>query len=556
MPTSPVYLNQPPPPNRLSKQNRQPLPNYAQTYFDRSMQQQQKTQKSAQTVGFTATYRGVLGDSINPFRAGFNESSIEPPGSIPTHIRGRLSGWGEPYNISTHLDTQRIQNALRAAERGEMTLLFQIYRDYMLGNSHLQSEFAKRLMAVIGQPCEIKPWKKRGQKTAEPGNQKACEVIQDMVDNCDNWLKGLINLMQATVYPASAVEKIVEPNTDASKPWLRYRLKELVPVSPFLMSYKLPYMAAGGFQLPMNVPNVIAPNAMPLMLNEPGDTIWNPDTWEPDLRFFRTFPNGFIDYSWANMYAPDPMRHLIHRGDILSGAIRDNFGGVMRATLFWSFFALNARTQFAQAMGKYGQPFIVAEANMADVNQQAFLSQAFQNAQQIGGLLINNDSKVQLLQTMSTNLAQGWEIFIKLCNSEISKLIIGHEMTTTTKPGGLNEGETKQAGDVREDIRIFDQAMLRITLTRLSRWYLDINGFQDLHAPVFTWGGLSEDDASKVLAQAQMGRQAGLQLSDDGIDRLNELTGSGYERAPMPADGDPIGNAGTAPKQSKNKNAK
>lgn len=501
------------------------------------MIRQQK--RSSQMVGFTNLGTRVLGNDIAPLAmAPVTDETIAPPGSIPLNIRGRLSGWGEPPNISSVLDTQRIQSAFRCAERGEMTQLFQIYRDYLLGNSHLQSEFSKRLMAVVSQPHSLKPFKARGEKKPRPENEFACDVIEAMINGCDNWNQGVINLMQATLYPASACEKIVSPNVpgseffDDTKPWLRWHLKELFPVSPFLMSYKLPYLAAGGFQLPMNVPNVIAPNAMPLMMNQPQDTIWNPDTWEPDLRFFRTFPNGYIDYSWANMYAADPMRHIIHRGDILAGSIRDNYGGVMRATVFWSFFMLEARTKFAQAMGKYGTPFIMAKANMADVNTVNFLTQAFNRCAEVGGMLVNKDANVEMVQAMQTNMAQGWEIFMKFCNSEISKLVIGHEMSTTTKPGGLNEGETNQAQAVREDIRIFDQAMLRNTLRQLFRWYLDINGIRNCQPPMITWGGLGEEDASMLLEQVCSAKTAGLQLSDDGIDKLNEVCGMDYERAP------------------------
>lgn len=550
-----MTLQQPPPPlrgPRNAPRGSGKVNPAVTAYFDYS--QSRTNKRSVPMLGFTNLSRGVLGNDIAPFRAGVNDSTIEPPGSLPVHIKGRLSGWGEPPNLSSHLDTQKIQNALRAAERGEMTLLFQCYRDYLLQNTHLQSEFSKRKMSVIGQPYSLKPYKARDEKEARPENVQACKVIETMIEDCEDWLKGLVDLMDATLYPLSACEKITEPNTNPKKPWIRIKLKSLDPVSPFLMSFKLPYLAAGGFQLPMNVPNVIAPNAIPLQLNEPGDTIWNPDTWEPDLRFFRTFPNGFIDYSWANMYAPDPMRHLIHRGDILSGAIRDNYGGVMRATLFWSFFALDARTKFAQAMNKYGSPFVLAKANMADINTLNFLQDAFKRSAEIGGMLVNKDADVQMIQAMQTNMAQGWELFLKFCNSEISKLVIGHEMSSGVKPGGLNEGETKQAGEVREDIRIFDQAMLRVTLRRLFRWYLDINGYFDCECPQITWGGLSEDDASKLMAQVQMAAQAGLQLTDEGIERLNGITGAEYERAPEPItdnSGIPGSNKGKAKKSAK-----
>lgn len=538
MPNSPI-LQQPPPPNRYpANPSRNEVNPAIPAYFDFSQSRQQR--RAPRSIGFTPNYQGPLGTSILPFRQGFSDDAMTPKGVPAEYIKGRLSGWGEPPNISTHLDTQKIQNALRAAERGEMTLLYQIYRDYVLANSHLQTEFAKRKMAVIGQPWTLKPWKARGEKKAKPEDIKAVQVIEAMIEKCTNWQDGLIHMMDATLWPCAVNEKIVEPNIpgyelyDDSQPGIRWWLKTLDPVSPFLHSYKLAYLAAGGFQLPMNVPNVVAPNALPLQMNEPGDTVWNPDTWEPDLRFFRTFPNGYIDYSWANMYAPDPMRHSVHRGSILSRSIRDNYGAMMRATLFWTFFMLDARTRWARAMGKYGQPFILAEANMADVNTLNFLREAFDNCSQIGGMLVNQGAKAQMVQAMSTNLSQGWKIFMDFCNGEISKLVIGHEGSSTAKPEGLNSNQEQSAKDVAENIRIFDQMMLRRTLRTEFAWYLKLNGYDRSHPPIITWGGLSEEDATELLTQIKLAKEAGLELTDDGIEHVGNVCGLEYRRAPEP----------------------
>src|SRR5687767_11559080 len=84
----------------------------------------------------------------NPFKA---VSEAPQAMVIPTRRKARPSGISEPANISTQLDVQRIQSALRAAERGEWWMLVAIYRDMILGYSHLQAEWGKRKQAIVGQ---------------------------------------------------------------------------------------------------------------------------------------------------------------------------------------------------------------------------------------------------------------------------------------------------------------------------------------------------------------------------------------------------------------------
>ena len=505
--------------------------------------------RTAIATGFVRTQQGVLGTNVFPFRvAPVTDDTIEAVGDPAIHKRGRLSGWGEPPRITPGLDLERIQNALCAAERGETTLLFQIYRDFLLNGTHLQTEFGKRKMSVIGQPHSIKPWKAKGEKTAKPEDQKAADIIENMIETSENWNDAMVHMMDATLWPATVQEKIVEPNApgyalyDDSKPWIRYNLRRLDPVSPFLFCYRLAYLAAGGFQLPNN-PNWIAPNTIPMQIGRPGDTVWDPDTWEPDLRFFRTFPNGMIDYSWASIYAPDPMRHMVHRGNILSRSIRDNYGGVYRGVMFWVYFALIGRDWFARAQEKHGSPFPVVKANLENVDTLNMLKSAFQQASVIGGLLVNKDAEVQLVQAVSQNMANAYKVFLDFCNSEISKLILGHEGSSTAKAEGLNSNQEKTAKGASEMTRIFDQMMMRQTLQKqLFRWYLDINGFQNCHAPTIFWGGLSEEDASDLFNQIGMAHQAGLELTDESIDHLSEVCGMSFQRAPEPASaaGDPL----------------
>ena len=445
-------------------------------------------------------------------------------GAIPVTKRGRLSGMGEPPSISRDLDISKIQNALKAAERGETTQLFQIYRDIELGGTHLQSEFSKRKMVIVGQPYTIAPWDKDS-----AADKAAAEVIEEMIDGCENWNDAMIHLMEAALYPVSVMEKIYEPADMGTG--LRFALKRLDPVSPFLFCFKLAYLASGGYGLPNGVVNLPAPSFIPMPNGGAYDTTWNPDSWEPDLRFFHTFPNGYVDYSWANIYAPDPERHIVHRGNLLSKSIRDNYGGVMRACVFWWFLSILGRDWFSRGMERYGAPFPVAKVDVNSVDTINFIKQAFSECLTIGGLLVSKDAEIELISAVQTNMAQGYEIFLNFCNNEISKVIVGQSQTSNPKPTGIGSGQAKEAAQVSEDYRQFDEQMMSATLrAQVFEPFLKINGHLDCHAPRITWGGMSEEESNDLLLSIKTASDAGLEPTDKGMEKINERTGIEYQK--------------------------
>jgi hypothetical protein len=375
----------------------------------------------------------------------------------------------------------------------------------------------------------------------------ACEAIEDMIDNCENWNDALIHLMEAALYPVSVMEKIYEAAPEGSG--YRFYLKRLDQVSPFIFCYKLAYLASGGFSIPPMFAQVPAPNSIPMQLNKPGDTIWNPDTWEPDLRFFRTFPNGYVDYSWATIYAPDPIRHVVHRGNLLSKSIRDNYGGVMRAVTFWAYLTQIGRDWFSRSMERFGTPFPVAYVDAQQVDTINFIEQAFKNCSVIGGLLVDKRAKVELIQAMQTNMAQGFQIFLKFCNDEISKLIVGQAEGSNPKSSGMNSDVASEAAQVSEDYRRLDEKMMAHTLrTQIFQWFLDLNGLSG-RPPLISWGGASEEESTEILTQVKLAKDAGLQLTEEGLENVNDRTGLDFEIAPEP---DPMTNEGNP----KNKNGK
>jgi hypothetical protein len=482
-----------------------------------------------------------------------NNETIEPPGSVPIHLKARASGWSEPGNLSTSIDLGKIQAAIRAAERGDTLQLFTLYRDIIAGSLHIQAEFGKRKMVVMGQPEALFP---AGGKSATAADKEACEACKWMIDNCENWNEGLMHLLNASLYPVAVAENIFEP---VSGEKYRFKLKSLERVPYEVLSYKLPYLGIrGGLNQPMRTiglngyPIYPGPGAIPLNPGGTVDTEWNPDKWEPNLRFYRIFDNGIIDYSWANIYAADPARHVVHRGNFLAGSMRDNFGGPMRAVTFCWLLSILGRDWWGRFMDRYGSPWAIAYVDAQQSDTIAFLQQAFQEATKIGALMVDKRAKVDLQQVQVAGAAEGYEKFIQFFHDQISLIIVGQTLSSGTKNTGLGSGQAEFHAEVRDDLRQFDQKMLGDTLQRtVFRRFLQFNGLTG-RPPRIVWGGASETDqkaSAKVLSDLFL---SGIEPTDDAIDStLTERFGFGVQRRDLALMQQPSA-AGKASKESSN----
>ena len=419
-----------------------------------------------------------------------NLEPIEDAMAVQTTRRARMSGQGQPQYVANVVDVNRIQSALRSAERGDTWLYFTIVRDMIASYTHLQAEWAKRKMVIVGQPYSLIPY---------DANSKddilAAGVIKEMIDNCRNWRDGCLHLLDATLMPAAAAEKVYEPVGSADqrkfKFPVRMKLKEIAPIDYILLCFKIPYlnyqMGTGG--------NPAA--------------VFDPDMWEGWLRFYSTNKMGGVDYSIQNVYAPDPEIHIIHRGNILCPSIPPNFGGQIRAILFWWLLATQDRDWWALMMQKYGSPFILGKADAQQLDTIAFLQQAFSMATQIGGLVIDKKADAELIQANATDGSNSHKIFNDYCNCEVSKIVVGQVLSSTPKNTGLGSGMAAQAESVREDVKLADQTNFSDTLEKqLFEQYLRINGYSGRPPKIF-FGGIKVSDSvafTKALAQLKQGR--------------------------------------------------
>lgn len=432
---------------------------------------------------------------------------------VATERRARMSGLGQPQYLASTLDVQRIQNSLRSAERGDTWLLFTIFRDMVASYGHLQSEWSKRKAVITGNAETLIPV----DPTSED-DKIACEVIKQVINDCENWRSGLIHLLDATLYPLAAAEKIFEPVGSAEstkyKYPLRYRLKSLAPIDPTLLCFKLPYV--------------------PSFAEKDNPNRYDPDSWESWLRFYSTTENGMVQYSMKDIYAPDKNIHVIHRGNMLSPTIPPNFGGHMRAILFPWLLSTQGRDWFALLMQKYGMPIPVAKVNTQQKDTVSQMQEALALCSQLGGIVIDAKASIEWGQVAATDSASAHRSFQEWLDSHTSRVVIGQSYSANPKNTGMGSGAASQSEEIREDWRKQDTANLSDTLRRqVFKQILEINGYRG-NPPHIRWGGMRSGEAATFAKTQAAMKQAGYVASESGIRTINELMGLEYEIDPNP----------------------
>lgn len=437
--------------------------------------------------------------------------------ALPTMRKAKVALQYETANLSSNATVSSIQSALRSAEGGETRELFGLYRDLTAGGSHIQAELNKRKLAVLAQPMSVLPADKGKREDME-----AAAAVTQMIAGCENWMDGLTHLLDSCLWPVAVVEKIFAPSAEgqvaSGAPRLRYGLRRLEVVNPAVLCFRRPY---GAQWEPRNTRNT--QNEEPAKAGAPGEE------WESDLRFYSTDAEGRINWSYDATYGAERSRHIIHRGHLLVG-LRDCWGGPMRAVVFWWLLGTLGRDWFARGMERWGMPVPVGHTDAKDPQAVELLQSAFSLSTKIGGLVVDHDTQIELKEIAAAGLADAHERFLNVCNREISKLIVGQELSSTAQPTGLGSGVANLQSDVREDIRMFDQIKLGETLRQqLFEPFLRINGLRGA-APKPVWGGLSDEDAKTLAELLDILARAGWEPTDEAVPTISERLGFPVQR--------------------------
>ena len=254
-------------------------------------------------------------------------------GHIPTQSVGTVNSKHEPPSMALNMDVERILAVVAAAEGGYTRDLFALYRDVVVVDSHLQTEWSKRKMSVLGDTLNVLPYDKTNKDDVI-----TADLVSAEISDCKSWKAACAFALDSTLYPVSVIEKVFIASGS------QYRIKELRPVQHHLLDFRTGRM----------------------MIHDV-----DPDTGIvlPTTRF------------------PDPARYIVHRGHLLT--CPDNWGGPMRSILFWWLLSAMDREWWSRFLEKYGSPFLVGK--FADDEGRGILERAFSLAVRIGGLVISRD---------------------------------------------------------------------------------------------------------------------------------------------------------------------
>jgi phage gp29-like protein len=405
-------------------------------------------------------------------------------------------GWynyraSEPSFIANILDVDRLRQVIASAETGNVRDLFGLYRDVIMSDSHVQAEFAKRKLAVLGDTLSIQPPDKKN-----PNDVKAADFIKDQVSDFSGFTFACGHLLDGHLYPLSLLEKVYQQSI---KPGARYDIGAL---------------------------NIVQANDIDFT------TGW--------LKLRKLDQHG--GYVTGELEDAEPNRFIIHRGHLLSAA--DFWGGPMRSILFWWLLRSMSRDWWARFLERYGAPFIVGKYDQSDDASRMILTQAFNAATKIFGLVVSTDTEVELIQAAANQTGEAFERFHDRCNDEISKLIVGQTASSNMKSTGMGSGVSQQHENVRQDLRQFDGKLLGETLRdQLFKPLLWMNGFTG-RAPRAIWGGLSSDAQESLGTMMSSLSTAGLEATDEGVETIGEQIGVPLQRKtpPAPPPADPRGN--------------
>ena len=448
-------------------------------------------------------------------------------------IQAKLSGIGEPPQLGNKVTLADIQKALQMSRLGEPYFKFALNRDMILCDGHLQAMMGQRVMSFMGQPETIESVDPKN-----PEDKKASEFIEDIIANCENWREGLIHLAQGHIWPLAACEKIyarVEPE-DAYKfrhptTWM---LKKLHPIPWPLFTFRVAYWNINSMGISDGGMSVFDPSQNAGQFPAAGATAkstsdvlkWNPQDWQPDLRFYGTYDNGLIDWTMANCYKADKNRHVIHSAQVASSGFKDNMSGVFDSLIPTVFYKKCLLDWCMVKMERFGGPFMLAQVNMSNKPVVDMIAKAAKESAIIGMMLTPPGTKVELKEIQTSGMMDGFAKGIDLLNMEITKAICGQTMSTSDKGNGMSGGSGKAElqGEVKMEWTMFDKrAMDNCESNQIFSPILRLNGYTGRCRS--QRGGLSATHLAGMAGTFQKFAMAGAFVHKDAEDDLSKMCG-------------------------------
>lgn len=389
-----------------------------------------------------------------------------------------------PPAVASSMDVDGLLGLMREAEGGNMDRMLRLYAEIWGGDTSIMACVWQRKTGLLGQPPVV--------TKADGGSPEAArhaELLRAQLANVSGLRATFGHLLDASIWPVAVARKVYAPSRT---PGLLYDLVRLEPV-PF---YRLDFTGGGA---------------------EPAGT----------LRL------KCVDARGQQTGATEPVRaveYIVHRGHLLK-TFPDTWGGPFRAALLWWFFATCTRQWWARNLNKFGTPFMVGRVASDDKRGKAALLNAFNNTSQMIGIVVSEETKLEVTNALSAASTDSFDRFHTLCRNELSKLITGQTMTTEGQAQGIGGTQANVQSSRLDDITSFDGAELGETfLEQVFRPWLKLNGLSPDAAPTLSWGAPVDDAAAKSTL-VKTAHEAGLELTEEGVAAFSELAGLPFRRA-------------------------
>jgi phage gp29-like protein len=391
--------------------------------------------------------------------------------------RTRVDNSREQPSMASEIDANVLYNAITMAEQqGRTRELFSLYRDMLVSDGHAQSEFAKRKLAVINEPFLVLPFDKKNAQDIQ-----TAQAVEAAIADADDLVRSWSHMLDSSLYPISVVEKVFTVDAGGT-----FRLARLVPVPHTLLDFQ-----SGVLKI----------------------------------------RDGLDPENNEKAAIADPDHYIVHRGNLMS--LPDQWGGPMRSVLFWWLLSTCNRGWWSRFLEKYGAPFIVGKYDPNDDASKTILERAFRSCCRLGGLVVTNETEIELKQAAAGDTGSAFNAFHDICNREKSKIIIGQTLSAEASALGLGgSGAATTQETVRADIRRFDALSLSATITK--HLFVQICRINRLtgRVPKAQFGTLqNQTQADAMASMLQKLKGAGIEIDDSGFSDLSDLAGMPLRRS-------------------------
>lgn len=397
----------------------------------------------------------------------------------------------QPASTLPGLSVDRLGAAIRNAEGGDTRGLFAVYRDCVLADCWVQSLLGARKMAALKDALVFSPKDKSAAEdvaAAQFADRFFLSGYNAADEEIDDWQLALATLLDGVLWPVAVVSKRFAPSRLAG---VRWDLAGLKLVDPQLLDW-------GG---------------------------------EGCLRIAET---GATGERLEQFHAVDPARYLKHQGHLLT--VPGNWGGPMRAILFWWLFATMNRDWWVRFLDRFGAPFLKGSYDAGDDQSRTELEAAFAASSRLLGVVVSKETEVDVVSVQGGNATgEAFERFRNVARREIAIAILGQNLSSESAPTGMNSGTSDLQGAVLRALTDFDQGRLAMTLGRTLRQWLVINGH--FGAVEVMFGGKPAGDVEKIGQAMAHFASAGLTVSDEALPELSAAAGFALVRTPPTTSG-------------------